>query len=167
MNLEKVSVYIDGPNIFHCGEAEGCRIDYTKKFLPFLVKGRKLVDNYFYNSYMGDPGSNRFYNHLRKAGYKLKLFKVKHRPPLPPEEKRVDTQLVADAIVDGFNSKYDTAIICSGDEDVVPCIEYILSFGKKVEIYAFSKGLSWEIRETKHLGAKIVVLSHHIQSIKR
>ena len=167
MSAERVSVYIDGSNLFHCGNAEGYRIDYTRKFLPFLLQGRTLINSYFYNGRMKGKGGRSFIRRLISAGYIVKEFNVKHIPPNPPEEKRIDTQLVADSIVDGFSKKYDTAIICSGDEDIVPCIEYILSFGKNVEVFAFSKGLSWEVRETKHLGAKIHPLTHHISAIKR
>jgi len=166
-NSTRISVYIDGPNLFHCGESEGCRLDYINGFKRFVIQNRELVDLNFYNSKGISPGATAFYRKLRSAGYNLKLFKLGGDFRGEPEEKRVDTQLVADSIYDACMDKYDIAAICSGDEDVVPAVEYILKMGKEVEVMAFGTGFSWDLRETKHLGAKIIVLSNFIEQLRR
>jgi len=160
---ERISVYIDGPNLFHCGESEGCRLDYINRFKRFIIKNRDLVDLNFYNSRGRTYGGYRFHEKLGCAGYNVKLFQLGRGP----EEKRVDTQLVADSIYDACVDKYDIAAICSGDEDIVPAVEYILKMGKKVELLAFETGFSWYSRDTKHLGAKIIVLSRYIEQLRR
>lgn len=163
----RISIYIDGPNLFYCGDSERCRLDYIDKFKRFVIQNRKLVDLNFYNSIGTNPGAYRFHKILKSAGYNLKLFKLGRDYTGKPEEKRVDTQLVADSIYDAFINKYDIAAICSGDEDFVPAVEYILKMGKQVEVMAFGTGFSWNMRETKHLGAKIIVLSNYTKQICR
>lgn len=103
---------MDSPNLFHCGEHEGCRIDYVNKFVPFLLKGRTLIDTFYINSKGSSPGERAFLRKVATGGYKMKLFPHRNTGGRL-EEKRVDTQLVADAIVNGFNDRYDTAVICS------------------------------------------------------
>ena len=164
----RISIYIDGPNLLHCGDAEGCRIDYLEKFQTFILKGRTLVDINFYNSEKRqDLGSKSFHRKLSLGGYNLKLTQLKTDQVGVPYEKRINTQIVADSMYDAFINKYDVAVICSGDADLVPAIEYLLKMGKQVEVLAFSTGFSWEMRETKKKGAKIVVLSNYLQQISR
>jgi len=150
----KISVYIDGPNLFHCGEPLKWRIDYTK-FKPFIVKDRTLVDLNFYNSKPQNRGDASFHNYLRSKGYNVKEFKLK-RYSGKPKEKKLEPQMVADSLWDAFHGKYDIAIFCSGDVDVLPAIEYIQIMGKPVEIYAYYDGLSWDLRTC---GAKVTDLT--------
>jgi len=90
----------------------------------------------------------------------LKLFQYKEYDQ-STREKRVDTQLVADSIYDAFTKEFDVAVLCSGDQDIVPAVEYLMKLGKRVEIVAFNSGLSWALRATTHIGVKIIDLSRY------
>lgn len=156
----RVSIYIDGPNLFHTGDEIGCRIDYVYKFIPFCLQHRSLVEANFYNTTNGSRGLQSFHRKLVSAGYNVKLYKLRGRP----HEKRVDTQIVADALYDAFQKKFDIAIICSGDGDMLPAVEYLMKMRKQVEIMAFWHGFSWDLRTS---GAKIIDLSRNIRKIIR
>lgn len=143
---DKLSVYIDGGNLFHCGDALGWRIDYLK-FKSFVLQGRTPVDFTFYTGRAQSRAEQKFYQRLRAFGYTVKEFKLQIRPGGGrPKEKRVDTQIVADSLYDAFTGKFDIAAICSGDGDMIPAIEYLKIMGKRVEIFAYRSGLSWDIR---------------------
>lgn len=154
----KVSVYLDGSNMRFCGKNEGWVIDY-RKFKPFLVQSRVLVDLNYYEGISSQSSAKRF-SILKSLGYSLKLFQYKEYDE-STREKRVDTQLVADSIYDAFTKEFDVAVLCSGDQDIVPAVEYLLKVGKKVEVVAFNSGLSWALRATTHIGAKIIDISRY------
>ena len=49
-------------------------------------------------------------------------------------EKRVDTRLVAEMVKMAALNAFDRAIVFSGDEDLVPALETVASFGKQVYV---------------------------------
>lgn len=55
-----------------------------------------------------------------------------------PEEKKTDVNIAAHMIVDAFTNRFDTAILVSGDSDLVPPIEMIrLHHAEKRVLVAF------------------------------
>jgi len=158
-----VSAYIDGANLFHSGESIGIRIDYQK--LKSKIKSdRTLVDLNYYNSIKGKPGEMSFFDVIEGFGYVLKLIQLHQYGSSTPQEKMVDTQIVADALVDGLvDNKYDVAVFCSGDKDILPAVKYLLQRKKEVEIFSFWETLAWDLRVC---GAKIINLSRIINEIR-
>ncbi len=155
MNL-KVSVYIDGSNLRLCGKNEGWVVDYNK-LKPFLIKNRTLIGLNYYEGITNKTSIKRF-TILKNLGYDLKLFLYKIYSH-GSHEKSVDTQIVADSIYDAFTKDFDIAVFCSGDRDILPAIQYLLKLGKDIEVVAFYSCLSWALRETTHLGVKIINIS--------
>lgn len=148
--------YIDGSNLFHAGEAEGIRIDFLK-FKKIIVGNRTLKNLNYYDSTEKERGETSFHKKLLSFGYNLKLFQLYRYGTEIPEEKMVDTQIVADSLVDAFQKKFDTAIFCTGDKDMLPAIEYLLQmFHKQVEVASFWDSLAWDL---KNSGAKIINLT--------
>jgi uncharacterized LabA/DUF88 family protein len=157
-----VSAYIDGANLFHSGESIGVRIDFLK--LKSIIKAnRLLVDLNYYNSTRGSPAETSFFNAIERLGYNVKLIKLHQYGSSVPQEKRIDTQIVADALVDGLvDDKFDIAVFCSGDKDILPAVEHLLQKKKKVEIMSFWHTLAWDL---KICGAKIINLTTIAQKI--
>jgi uncharacterized LabA/DUF88 family protein len=52
------------------------------------------------------------------------------------EEKRTDVNMASYIIADGFNDKYDKAIIITGDSDIAPAIEMVKKFFPEKEFLA-------------------------------
>ena len=69
-----------------------------------------------------------------------------------PEEKMTDVQLAVEMVSDGYLNKYHTALLVSGDIDLVPCIETVRSqFPNKRVIVAFPPKRSCdELRRVAH-----------------
>ena len=159
----RVSAYIDGANLFHAGESIGLRIDY-QKLKSLIEQNRVLVDLNYYDTTENKPSEKAFFSKLRSFGYNLKLVRLHRYGSKPPQEKKIDTQIVADSLVDAFNGKFDFAVFGSGDKDIFPAIEYLLQMNKQVEIMSFEHTLAWELRKS---GAKIINLTKIKNQIRR
>ena len=107
----RVSAYIDGPNLFHAGESIGVRIDY-RKLKSLIESNRVLVDLNFYDTTENTPAERSFFNKIRVFGYNMKLFRLHRYGSQIPEEKMINTQIVADSLVDGLlNNKFDVTFL--------------------------------------------------------
>jgi len=162
--MKRVSVYIDAANLFHGGNFIEVRIDY-EKFKPLILNNRTLVDLNFYDCTQNLPQQTKFFQQISNFGYNLKLTRIHIYNGSVPEEKKIDTQIVADSIMDAFvYKKIDVAVFCTGDKDILPAIEYILKAGIEVEIASFDHCFAWEL---KRCGAKIINLTTIAPIIKR
>lgn len=159
-----MSAYIDGSNLFHAGESIGVRIDYQK--LKSLIKlNRVLVDLNYYDTTENKLSERSFFNKIQGFGYNLKIVLLHRYGSQPPQEKKIDTQIVADSLVDGLvDNKFDVAVFGSGDKDILPATEYLLQRNKQVEIMSFQHALAWDL---KKCGAKIIDLTKIINQIRR
>jgi len=160
----RVSAYIDGANLFHAGDSIGIRIDYAK-LKSLIVTGRKVVDLNFYDATENTPAENHFFARIQTFGYTLKLVKLRRYGPLTPKEKKTDTQIVADSLVEGLvKNAFDVGVFGTGDKDILPSIEYLLQAGKQVEIMSFDHTLAWDLKRS---GAKIISLTRLANKIRR
>src|SRR3990170_4112444 len=152
----KVSAYIDGANLFHAGEDIGVRIDYAK-LKPTIIGCRTLVDLKYYDCTENTPAETYFFAKIGKLGYTLKIFKLHRYGSATPEEKKIDTQIVADSLIDGLvNNRFDIGVFGTGDKDILPSVEYLLQAGKQVEIMSFDHVLAWDLKKS---GASIISLT--------
>jgi uncharacterized LabA/DUF88 family protein len=150
--------------LFHAGEDIGVRIDYSK-LKPIMISGRTPVDLNYYDSTENSLGEINFFKKIGGFGYTLKLVKLHRYGSSKPEEKKIDTQIVADSLVDGLvNARFDACIFGTGDKDIFPAIEYLLKAGKLVEVMSFEHSLSWDL---KLCGAKIINLTKLKEQIRR
>jgi len=158
----KVSGYIDGANLFHAAESIGLRIDYSK-LKSMIEQKRVLVDLNYYDMSENRPSERAFFQKLQGFGYNLKIVPLR-RYGSQPVEKKIDTQIVADSLVDAFNRKFDVAVFGSGDKDILPAVEYLLQMKKQVEIMSFQHTLAWDLKKS---GAKIINLTKIQNQIRR
>lgn len=160
----KVSAYIDGANLFHAGESIKLRIDYVK--LKSLIEhGRILTDLKFYDTTQNTPAETSFFAKVRGFGYQVKTVFLHSYGSQIPEEKKIDTQIVADSLVDGLvNNRFDIAVFGTGDKDIVSAIEYLLQAKKLVEVMSFDHSLAWDLKRS---GAKIISLTRLRSQIER
>ena len=76
---------------------------------------------------------NRFPNFEVKRFY-LKLIYGDKGQIEKKVEKGVDVALATDLVAYAHLNAYDVAIVCSGDEDFIPCIEHVKNIGKEVYV---------------------------------
>jgi len=159
-----VSAYIDGPNLFHAGEMIEIRLDYRK--IKSLITGNRVpVDLNYYCTNGKTPGEVSFFAKIQNFGYNLTLFPLHQYGSERPKEKMVDTQIVADSLVDGLvKNKFDLAVFGSGDKDILPAIRHLMHYNKQVEIMSFQHTLA---RGLKYCGARVINLSSILSKIQR
>jgi uncharacterized LabA/DUF88 family protein len=150
---ERVAVFIDGNNLYHCLKDKGWRIRTDIGLLAqrLVGKNRLLQHIYYYNA---PPPGNK--PHTEKSN--AYLSRVKKTPNLTfcaswlqpiqkadeygvyqsYREKGGDTALTTDMVSGAVRDEYDTAIIVASDGDYAPAAQMLVSYKKSVEVVYFS-----------------------------
>lgn len=142
---QRVAIFIDAQNLYHSAR------NLYKTYVNFanVVKealaGRKLIRAvaYVITSEAGDEKG--FFDALTKIGIETK---TKDLQVFSSGAKKADWDvgLAVDAIK--MSHKVDTVIICSGDGDFIPLVEYLqMNGGVQVEVVAFGKSSSMKLKE--------------------
>ena len=148
---ERVMVFIDGNNLYHCLKEKDWRTWIDIGLLAErLVGDRILVHIYYYNA---PPPSNKPYTEKGNAYFS----RVKKTPNLTfryswlqstekadeygryrsYREKGCDTAVTADIVSLAARDEYDTAIIVASDGDYAPAAKALGDDGKYVEVIYF------------------------------
>lgn len=162
MQSERVSIFIDGSNLYHNFKGLGIqRIDF-QKLVDRLVGNRQLVLVFYYNASL-DISMNletywkqqKFFDELRKLpSFKVVLCKLrrykKEDKTTAYEVKGDDVHLTVDIISGAYEDTFDTAIIVSGDEDFIPALKKVQELGKKVENAYFIASASSALKSSSN-----------------
>ncbi len=142
---QRVAIFIDAQNLYH--SARNLYKTYVNfgNVLKEALAGRKLIRAvaYVITSEAGDEKG--FFDALTKIGIETK---TKDLQVFSSGAKKADWDvgLAVDAIK--MSHKVDTVIICSGDGDFIPLVEYLqMSSGVQVEVVAFGKSSSMKLKE--------------------
>ena len=153
---ERVAVYIDGFNLYYGVRSKGWKryywLDVSQLASNLLQAEQTLVGVKYFTSRVSsttrDPDkSNRqntylealdtlqnvevFYGHyLVKT---IQCFKCGSKWPVP-EEKMTDVNIAVEMVMDAFEDRWDTALLVSGDSDLVGPITNIRSARPKKRI---------------------------------
>jgi uncharacterized LabA/DUF88 family protein len=149
---ERVAVFIDGNNLYHCLKDKGWRIRTDIGLLARrLVGSNRLLQHIYY--YNAPPPGNK--PHTEKSN--AYLARVKKTPNLTfraswlqpiqkadqygiyssYREKGGDTALTTDMVSGAVRDEFDTAIIVASDGDYAPAAEMLTSYKKSVEVIYF------------------------------
>ena len=112
-----------------------------------LVGSRELVAAYIFDTrkpFGEEDASARFHYKLRQLGFRVIAREA--FDPIRKEQKEVDVAMACEMVVHALRDHYDVAIVVSGDRDFVPAIQHVQSAGKRVELAAFEKSVSKEIK---------------------
>jgi uncharacterized LabA/DUF88 family protein len=147
--MEKVSVFVDGSNMFYSQRELGWHFEYNK-ILQYFTKGMELVNAFYYTGYDGDFGSERedFFKALMRMGFTVRVKKIKSMWDRKTGREVVKSNLDVEIVIDMFNTinHYDTAILFSGDGDFERAVELLRSRGKKVIVVAVDTMTALELR---------------------
>jgi len=156
MAEERVMVFIDGSNFYRClkNQFGTASVDFLKLAL-LLCGDRKLIRVYYYNAVVrredGEEryrDQQRFFERLRDVPYlELRLGRLEKRGSTVVE-KGVDVTIATDMLRRAYSNAYDTAILVSGDADLVPAVEGVKDIGKHVENAFIYAGHSRHLRQT-------------------
>lgn len=141
--IKSVIVYVDGFNLYFGMKESGYGIykwlNIKNLVTGFLTANQNLVDlKYFTSRVTNNPLKQKrqatYIEALETTGikviygmYKAKDYDCKncgHTWQIP-NEKMTDVNIATQMLIDAFTDKFDTAILISGDSDLVPPIKSI------------------------------------------
>lgn len=153
---ERVVLFVDGSNFYHClmDQFRRADVDFSKLALA-LCAGRRLIRTYYYNAAVRrEDGEERyqaqqkFFDSLKRVPYlDLRLGRLERRGGTVVE-KGIDVKVATDMLWQAHNNVYDTAILVSGDADYVPAVEAVKAIGKHVEVAFVASGRSQALQQT-------------------
>ena len=155
---ERVTIYIDGSNLYHALRNVIGRVDVDfGRLAAKLVGKRRLVRIYYYNAPVDQTREaqrygtqQKFFQALRSIDYcEVILGRLVYRnwPHEPPYEKGIDIKIATDMLVHGHRGSYDVAVLVSGDTDFADAIQAVKDLGLHVEVALFSPVGSRRLRE--------------------
>lgn len=141
---QRVAVFIDAQNLYHSARSLfSARVNF-KEVLKAAIAGRKLVRAFGYviSTKLGEE--KPFFEALVALGIETR---AKELQEFFGGAKKADWDvgLTIDAVRTA--STVDTIVICSGDGDFVPLVEYLKNNGRRVEVLAFGRSTSAKLKE--------------------
>jgi uncharacterized LabA/DUF88 family protein len=142
---QRVGIFIDTQNLYHCAKnIYGAKVNFDQVVKDGL-SGRQLIRAVAYVITTESGEEKGFFDALEKMGIETK---TKNLQIFSGGAKKADWDvgLAVDAIK--LAPKLDAVIICSGDGDFVPLVEYLkVNEGCQVEVMSFGKSSSSKLIE--------------------
>lgn len=161
--MERVSVFVDGANMYYAQKRLGWFIDYRRVLAHFAWQGdRELSEAYYYTGTDPQPRGreNAFFEYLMHAGYTVRAKGIKLVTDDTTGETMEKANLDIEIVIDVFNtiSRYDTCVLMSGDGDFERVVEVLRARGKRVVVVSLPEMTARELRNAA--GANFVDLRH-------
>lgn len=141
---QRVEVLIDVQNLYHSAKnLYQARVNFGE-ILKTAVAGRKFIRAFAYVVRTKTGEEKPFFEALTKLGIETR---VRDLQEFYGGMKKADWDvgIVVDAIRTA--SSLDVIILCSGDGDFIPLVDYLKNQGKRVEILAFGKTTSSKLKD--------------------
>ncbi len=141
---QRVGVLIDVQNLYHSAKnLYGARVNFGE-VLKLAVSKRNLIRAFAYVVRTKTGEEKAFHEALSKLGIEIR---VKDLQEFYGGAKKADWDvgLAVDAIK--LSPNVDTLVLVSGDGDFVLLVEYLKNQGKRVEVLAFGRSSSSQLRE--------------------
>ncbi|MEK7161936.1 MAG: NYN domain-containing protein [Patescibacteria group bacterium] len=141
---QRVGVFVDVQNLYYSARnIYSARVKFNE-VLNSAVAGRKLIRAIAYVVEANMPEEESFFEALEKAGFEVKR---KELQTFAGGHQKGDWDVgIAMDIVKLMN-KLDVVVLCSGDGDYAPLLEYLQMSGQFTETVAFGKSCSGKIKE--------------------
>lgn len=154
---ECVAILLDGSNFYHyIKELELKQLlefDYGK-LTKYLARDRVLISSTYYIGRVRTDGSRksqtlrsnqqRLTSSLRNSGWNVEYGHIL-KTGGTCHEKGVDVQIAVDLLRGAYKNFYDTAVLVSSDNDLIPAIKEICNEKRKLEYVGFSHRPSFGI----------------------
>jgi uncharacterized LabA/DUF88 family protein len=143
LNQRRAAIFIDAANLFYSSQELGISIEY-RDFKSQLASGFYLTETRYYTGVdSAKPEQLGFLSHLRQIGYEV-IAKELVRRSNGSYKANLDVKIALD--MTNIVNDYDTAILVSGDGDLVWAVEEIQNRGKLVTVVGLASMTSRELR---------------------
>lgn len=149
--MQRVSLFVDGANMYYAQKRLGWFIDYRKVLAHFgREAGAAIGEAYYYTGadLQSKGRDNAFHEYLMYSGYTVRTKAIKQIVDDASGEIVEKANLDIELVIDMFNTidLYDTCILMSGDGDFERALETVRSRGKRVAIAALPDMTARELR---------------------
>ena len=141
---QRVALLIDAQNLYHCAKnLYKAKVNFYE-VLKTAVANRILVRAFAYVIKTKTQEEKPFFEALEKLGIENR---IKDLQEFKGGAKKADWDvgIAVDAI--RISPGVDTIILASGDGDFLQVVEYLKNQGKRIEVIAFGKATSSQLKE--------------------
>ena len=141
---QRVEVLMDVQNLYHSARnLHSARVNFNE-VLKTAIAGRKFIRAFAYVVRTKTGEEKPFFEALANLGIETR---VRDLQEFYDGQKKADWDvgIVIDAIRTAPG--VDVVILCSGDGDFIPLVEYLKNQGKRVEVIAFDRTTSSALKE--------------------
>lgn len=141
---QRVEVLMDVQNLYHSAKnLYQAKVNFGE-ILKTAISERKFIRAFAYVVKTKTGEEKPFFEALTKLGIETR---VRDLQEFYGGMKKADWDvgIVIDAIRTA--SSLDVIVLCSGDGDFIPLVEYLKNQGKRVEVIAFGKTTSSKLKE--------------------
>ncbi len=142
---QRVEVLMDVQNLYHSARnLHNARVNFNE-VLKTAIAGRKFIRAFAYVVRTKTGEEKPFFEALANLGIETR---VRDLQEFYDGQKKADWDvgIVIDAIRTAPG--VDVIILCSGDGDFIPLVEYLKNQGKRVEVLAFGRTTSSALKES-------------------
>ncbi len=141
---QRVEVLIDVQNLYHSAKnIFNARVDF-QKVLEKAISGRKLIRAFAYVVSTKTGEEKPFFEALTSLGIETRVRELQEFYG-GAKKADWDVGIVIDAVRTAPG--VDVIILCSGDGDFIPLVEFLKAQGKRVEVMSFQKTTSSRLQE--------------------
>ncbi len=141
---QRVMVFIDVQNLYHSAKnLYGAKVNF-KAIVDYVVGKRSLIRTFAYVVKTKTGEEKPFFEALTKLGIETRVKELKEYYG-GLKKADWDVGIAVDAIRTA--PSVDAIILASGDGDFCPLVEYLKNQGKRVEIIAFNRSASSELKK--------------------
>lgn len=141
---QRVGVFVDVQNLYYSARnMYNARVKFNE-VLEEAVAGRKLIRAIAYVVEANMPEEHTFFEALEKAGYEVKR---KGLQTFAGGHQKGDWDVGITMDIVKLMNKLDVVVLCSGDGDYLPLLEYLQMSGQFTETLAFGKSCSGKVKE--------------------
>jgi uncharacterized LabA/DUF88 family protein len=149
--MQRVSIFVDGANMYYAQKKLGWYIDF-RKVLQFFGRdaGNAISEAYYYTGADSQSKSrdSAFHEYLMYSGYTVRTKAIKQMVDDTTGEVVEKANLDIELVIDMFNTVtlYDTCILMSGDSDFERALELVRTKGKRIAVVAHPEMTARELR---------------------
>ncbi|HDZ54273.1 MAG TPA: NYN domain-containing protein [Candidatus Nealsonbacteria bacterium] len=141
---QRVSIFIDAQNLYHSAKnLYRARVNF-QEILKTAVSQRKLIRAFGYVVRTKTGEEKPFFEALTKLGIETRIRDLQEFFG-GAKKADWDVGIVIDAI--RTSPSVDVIVLVSGDGDFIALVEYLKNQGKRVEVIAFGRSASGQLKE--------------------
>lgn len=149
--MQRVSVFVDGANMYYAQKKLGWYIDYRKVLNYFGEESGDLISEAYYYTGADLQSKGRdcaFHEYLMYSGYTVRTKAIKQMVDDTTGEIVEKANLDIELVIDMLNTiaLYDTCVLLSGDGDFERALESVRARGKGIIVAAHPEMTARELR---------------------